>query len=183
MDHEGLQGNIMNINEQFDSFLAELGVEMERPGEDERESHERQMRSNEQGEKGEKGEKWELGKNDILPEVSIFQASRDHYGVFYRLDIIDAQPELRVLIPVERGAVKMDVYLVRLSERMPLTISFAELSVYQGSNAYEHGRDATLQHMLYAVAEMMKQLFWSGDVANLIFPPEIEVYPLLRVGA
>jgi hypothetical protein len=164
----------MNINEQFESFLAELGVEMECSGEDEQERHDSQAWLEKQGERG---------NDDTVPEVSIFQASRDHYGVFYRLDIIDAQPELRVLIPVERGAVKMDVYLVRLSERMPLTISFAELSVYQGSNAYEHGRDATLQHMLYAVAEMMKQLFWSGDVASLTFPPEIEVYPLLRVGA
>lgn len=164
----------MNINEQFESFLAELGVEMERSDEGEQEQHESQKWLEKQE---------ECGKDDAVPEVSIFQASRDHYGVFYRLDIINTQPELRVLIPVERGAVKMDIYLVRLSGRMPLTISFSELSVYQGSNAYEHGRDATLQHMLYAVAEMMKQLFWSGDVSSLTFPPEIEVYPLLRVGA
>ena len=174
----------MNINEQFESFLAELGVEMERPGEDEQEQREHQEPQQwlkgwtGQGALNKPNECWH---DDMLPEVSIFQASRDHYGVFYRLDIIDSQPELRVLIPVERGAVKMDVYLVHLSERMPLTIGFAELSSYQGSNAYEHGREATLQHMLYAVAEMMKQLFWSGDLTSLKFPPEIEVYPLLRV--
>jgi hypothetical protein len=143
---------------------------MERSGEDERDE---QSSHN-------TGDECCNDENDVVPEVSIFQASRDHYGVFYRLDIINAQPELRVMLPVERGAAKMDIYLVRLSERMPLTISFAELSVYQGSNAYEHGREATLQHMLYAVAEMMKQLFWSGDVSRLSFPSEIEVYPLLR---
>ena len=178
----------MNINEQFERFLADLGVEMEQPGEDERERPENQRwlekRDGQDGRSGQdmqnvQGECW---SDDILPEVSIFQASRDHYGVFYRLDIIDTQPELRIMIPVERGAVKMDVYLVRLSERMPLTIGFAELGSYQGSNAYEHGREATLQHMLYAVAEMMKQLFWSGDLPGMKFPPEIEVYPLLRVG-
>ncbi|HCI82225.1 MAG TPA: hypothetical protein DHW02_21335 [Ktedonobacter sp.] len=178
----------MNINEQFERFLADLGVEMERPDEDEREQHDKrqwlekrngQFRQDGQDMQSVQGDCW---SDDILPEVSIFQASRDHYGVFYRLDILDTQPELRVLMPVERGAVKMDVYLVRLSERMPLTIGFAELGSYQGSNAYEHGREATLQHMLYAVAEMMKQLFWSGDLSSMTFPPEIEVYPLLRVG-
>ncbi len=148
----------MSIDEQFEHLLADLGVEMERP-------HERDDRR-------------QYDSNSV-PEVSIFQASRDHYGVFYRLDMIDHTPELRIMVPSERGNTKMDIYLVRLSERMPLTVSFAELSAYEGSTAYEQGRDAALQHMLYAVSEMMKQLFWSGDVQHLSFPPEIEVYPLL----
>lgn len=151
---------------------------MERPDEREpRDAHENKMWSEGQDVSGNDDR-----VQDTVPEISIFQASRDHYGVFYRLDIIDAQPELRVMIPVEHGAIKMDMYLVRLSERMPLTVSFAELSAYQGSNAYEHGRETALQHMLYAVAEMMKQLFWSGDLSRLSFPLEIEVRPLLRVG-
>ena len=120
-----------------------------------------------------------LYESHSVPEVSIFQASRDHYGVFYRLDMIDSIPELRIMVPTEHGHTKMDIYLVRLSERMPLTVSFAELSAYEGSASYEQGRDAALQHMLYAVAEMMKQLFWSGDLQRLNFPPEIEVFPLL----
>jgi hypothetical protein len=147
----------MSIDEEFDNLLAELGVEMERPNERENRRY---------------------FSADVTPEVSIFQASRDHYGVFYRLDMIDKVPELRIMIPAERGHTKMDIYLVRLSESMPLSISFAELSMYEGSAAYEQGREAALQHMLYAVAEMMKQLFWSGDLARLSFPPEIEVYPL-----
>ncbi len=148
----------MNIDEQFEHLLADLGVEMERPNErDDRQRYD----------------------INSVPEVSIFQASRDHYGVFYRLDMIDQTPELRIMVPAERGHTRMDIYLVRLSERMPLTVSFAELSAYEGSAAYEQGRDAALQHMLYAVAEMMKQLFWSGDTQRLIFPPEIEVFPLL----
>ncbi len=147
----------MNIDEQFENFLAELGVEMERP-EDRTDS---------------------FYNGDSLPEVSIFQASRDHYGVFYRLDIIDRVPELRVTVPVERGDTKMDIYLVRLSERTTLNSCIAEMSMYHGSVAFEQGREATMQHLLYAVAEMMKQLFWAGDLLRLNFPPEIEVYPLL----
>lgn len=142
----------MNIDEQFESFLAELGVEMERPADD----------------------------GNFIPEVSIFQASRDHYGVFYRLDSLDCQPELRVMVPLDKGDAKMDIYLVRLNDAMPLKSCFTTISLYQGSAAYEQGREATLQHLLYAVAETMKQLFWSGDLQSMTFPPEIEVYPLLR---
>jgi hypothetical protein len=144
----------MNINEQFEDFLAELGVEMERP-------IEKQF------------------NGDSLPEISIFQASRDHYGVFYRLDIIDRKPELRIMVPNDKGDAKMDIYLVRLSEQTPFNRSISEMTEYEGSAAYEHGREAALQHMLYAVAEMMKQLFWSGDLQRMSFSPEIEVYPIL----
>src|SRR5690242_5228750 len=80
--------NIMDIDKQFENFLAGLGVEMERP-------EEKPFNSN------------------SIPEVSIFQASRDHYGVFYRLDIIDRRPELRIMIPVDKGNTKTDIYLVR----------------------------------------------------------------------
>ena len=144
----------MNINEQFEHFLAGLGVEMER-------AEDRQY------------------EGDSLPEISIFQASRDHYGVFYRLDVINQRPELRIMVPVDKGEAKMDIYLVRLSERTALNESMRKLSSYEGSEAYEQGREAALQHILYAMAEMMKQLFWAGDIQRLLFPPEIEVYPIL----
>src|SRR5579883_2930685 len=141
----------MNIDEQFEDFLAELGVEMER-------ATDRHV------------------NDDSLPEISIFQASRDHYGVFYRLDIIDQLPELRIMIPVDKGNTKMDIYLVRLSNRSPMNSCFMNMATYEGSAAYEHGREAALQHLLYAVAEMMKQLFWAGDLQSMNFPAEIEVY-------
>ncbi len=144
----------MNIDEQFESFLANLGVEMEQPADNRYTS-------------------------DSIPEVSIFQASRDHYGVFYRLDIVEQKPELRIMVPVDQGDAKMDIYLVHLSERMPINPFFSDISQYQGSAAYEHGRESALQHLLYAVAEMMKQLFWAGDLQRMSFPAEIDVYPIL----
>lgn len=143
----------MNLDEQFDHFLAELGVEMEKP-------EDRYI-------------------SDATPEITIHQASRDHYGVFYRLDLVNQSPELRIMVPVEQGPARTNIYLVRLSGLTPLNASFKALAAYEGSSAYEQGRDAALQHMLYAVAEMMKQLFWSGDLHTLRFPAEIEVFPLL----
>ncbi len=144
----------MNINEQLENILANLGVEMEYA---EPERHD----------------------ENSVPEVSIFQSSRDHYGVFYRLDIVDQMPQLRVMMPVEDGALKVEMYLVRLSMNTPLHTWFTGIASYHGSLAFERGREGTLQHLLYAVAEMMKQLFWSGDLYSMAFPPEIDVRRLL----
>src|SRR5436309_8448196 len=149
----------MNINEQLEIFLANLGVEMEYNQQEQSEQHDDDTTS--------------------IPEVSIVQASRDHYGVFYRLDIIDSLPQLRIMVPIEHGAIKMEMYLVRISSCLLLNAWFAGVANYQGSPAFEKGRDAAIQHLLYAVAEMMKQLFWSGDLNTMSFPPEIEVSRLL----
>lgn len=149
----------MNLNEQLESILANLGVEME----------ERQGEQNLD----------EQADENALPELSIFQASRRHYGVFYRLDIIDAQPQLRVMVPVEHGALKTEIYLVRMSATMPLNALFAQVACYAGSPAYEKGREASMQHLLYAVAETMKELFWAGSMEEMRFSPEIEVSRLV----
>ena len=148
----------MNINEQLENFLADLGVAMEYNQHEQRDQYD---------------------DDTSIPEVSIFQASRDHYGVFYRLDIIGSMPQLRVMVPVEHGPVKMEMYLVRISSRLLLNPWFSGLVSYQGSPAFEKGREAALQHLLYAVAEMMKQLFWSGDLSSMSFPPEIDVCRVL----
>jgi len=145
----------VNINEQLENFLADLGVEMEHPE-----------------------SKQQYDENSI-PEVSIFQASRDHYGVFYRLDIIDSMPQLRVIVPIEHGPLKIEMYLVCMSEHIPVNAWFSGMAGYQGSPALERTREASLQHLLYAVAEMMKQLFWSGDLNGMSFPPEIDVCRLI----
>lgn len=143
----------MNINEQVGKLLEDLGVEME---------HLPYHQSQDE---------------DSLPEISIFQSSREHYGVFYRLDMVEQMPQLRIIVPVDNGPLKMEVYLVKMSDRLPL--SLAGTASYSGSAAFERGREATMQHLLYAVAEMLKQLFWSGDLDSMIFPPEIEVQRLI----
>ena len=146
----------MNINEQLGKILEDLGVEMEHPH-DPRAYH----------------------QEDSLPEISIFQSSRDHYGVFYRLDVIDQTPQLRIIVPIDNGPLKMEVYLVQMSSRLPLNSWFAGVSTHQGSAAFERGREAALQHLLYAAAEMMKQLFWSGDLDSMSFPAELDVQRLI----
>jgi len=147
----------MNIHEQVEHLLANLGVEMEH------------------SQHGAHAE----DSDGSAPEISIFQSSRDHYGVFYRLDIIDQLPQLRVMVPVEYGMLKMEMYLVRINPQTPLHSSFTGMAAYHGSATFEQGRDASLQHLLYAVAEMMKQLFWAGDLDTMTFPPEIDVRRLV----
>ena len=75
----------MNIHEQLEKILADLGVEMDYAEREQPNEH-------------------------SIPEVSIFQSSRDHYGVFYRLDIIDHVPQLRVMVPIENGLLKVEIY-------------------------------------------------------------------------
>jgi hypothetical protein len=144
----------MNIHEQLEKILADLGVEMDYAEREQPDEH-------------------------SIPEVSIFQSSRDHYGVFYRLDIIDHVPQLRVMVPIENGLLKVEIYLVRLSMQTPFHSWFSGIAAYHGSSAFEHGREPALQHLLYAAAEIMKQLFWSGDLDSMSFPGEIDVQRLL----
>ena len=144
----------MNIHEQLEKILADLGVEMDYAEREQPEEH-------------------------SIPEVSIFQSSRDHYGVFYRLDIIDHVPQLRIMVPIENGLLKVEIYLVRFSMQTPFHSWFSGIAAYHGSSAFEHGREPALQHLLYAAAEIMKQLFWSGDLDSMSFPGEIDVQRLL----
>jgi hypothetical protein len=143
----------MDINEQLGRLLANLGVELEQsacPGDD-----------------------------GSIPEATVFQSSRDQYGVFYRLDSIQQVPQLRIFVPVETGAYKIEHYLVCLSERMPTHSWFTELASYTGSSAFERGRKALVYHLLQAVGELMKELFWAGDLERMCFPLEITVQRLI----
>jgi hypothetical protein len=74
---------------------------------------------------------------------------------------------------------KMEVYLVRLSGRTGINTWFRNLASYRGSATFERNREVSQQHLLYAVAEIMKQLFWAGDLDQMRFPPEIEVTRLV----
>lgn len=113
------------------------------------------------------------------PEVSLFQTSREHYGVFYRLDLIAALPHLRVFLPDDEGTLKMRCYLVRAAPRTPLHDWFVRAREHDGSPAYEDARDAARQHLLFATGELMKRLFWGGDIERMSFPAEIEVLRLV----
>ena len=53
---------------------------------------------------------------------------------------------------------------------------FTSARDHEGSPAYEDARDAAQQHLLFAAGELMKRLFWSGDVEEMRFPDEIAVW-------
>jgi hypothetical protein len=112
------------------------------------------------------------------PEVSLFQTSREHYGVFYRLDLVGALPQLRVFLPEDEGALKMRCYLVRAALGTPLHEWFVSARGHDGSSAYDDARDMAQQHLLFAVGELMKRLFWGGDPDQMRFPEEVEVLRL-----
>lgn len=152
----------MNLDEQLKALLAGLGVEMEREAE---------MPFDDEGEADD--------EDDILSPIALFQASKDHYGVFYRLDLIERCPQLRVFLPANSGVVKMEGYLVVPAETSPLFRWFDLLADHQGSPEFETEQDTMSQHLLFAVGEMLKRLFWSGDLAEMQFPREIVVERIL----
>lgn len=112
-------------------------------------------------------------------ELCLFQTSREHYGVFYRLDLVDGGPQLRVFLPDESGPVMMRCYLVRASGTSPLRDWFLSTRAYGGSEAYDDARDTAQQHLLFAAGELMKRLFWAGEPDGLRFPDEIAVRRLI----
>jgi hypothetical protein len=120
---------------------------------------------------------WEDEDDDMMAqaELSLFQTSREHYGVFYRLDLVGGAPHLRVFAPDEEGALKMRCYLVRASIGAPLRDWFGSTRAHNGSDAFGASRETIEQHLLFAAGEALKRLFWSGEPERMRFPWEIEV--------
>jgi hypothetical protein len=145
----------MNLNsDEFHQFLRNMGVEIEN-------DHQR----NETPE-----------FPDAEPSVTMLQLSRE-YRAFYQLNLIQTIPQLRVVIPEKQGMLKFQIYLVQLSERHPLVTVFPLFSQYGGNREFERERDVAEWHLLYAIGEIMKDLFWAG-VETSHFPPEITVVRL-----
>ena len=112
-------------------------------------------------------------------ELSLFQTSREHYGVFYRLDLVAGAPQLRVFLPESVGAIKMRCYLVRAAIGSPVRDWFLSTRTHDGSAEYAETRETTEQHLLFAAGESLKRLFWLGEPDRMDFPAEIEVERLL----
>jgi len=118
---------------------------------------------------------WEDDDLMAQAELSLFQTSREHYGVFYRLDLVSGAPHLRIFAPDEEGALKMRCYLVRPALGAPLRDWFLSARAHRGSEAYSASRETIEQHLLFAAGEALKRLFWSGEPERMRFPYEIEV--------
>lgn len=188
----------MSLDEQLSEILAQLGVVLEEH--DEREKRETQATYEREGrftygasarEMGNESSgmrssalSHDLNEDELVAEIeaiadiSLFQTSREHYGVFYRLDLVCGVPQLRIFMPEDEGMLKMRCYLVRAAGGTPLHQWFLTSRAHQGSQAYEDARDAAHQHLLFAAGELMKRLFWTGEVEEMCFPQEISVVRL-----
>lgn len=166
----------MNLDEQLAEILSPLGVVLETAA---REDDHRSSASH-----------TDLlmstpvsATNDLevlgTPEASLFQTSREHYGVFYRLDLVAGRPQLRVFVPDDEGSLKMRCFLVRPIIASPIAQWFSATRHHDGSPAYLETRDVTEQHLLFAAGESLKRLFWSGDPDAMRFPAEVLVSQLV----
>jgi hypothetical protein len=167
----------MSLDDELNELLAGLGVIMEEAPSSEAASRE---------ERGAHAEVEDVIDDDVMAgeegshsELCLFQTSREHYGVFYRLDLVDGAPQLRVFLPDESGPVMMRGYLVRAAATSPLRSWFVTTRAYGGSEAYDDARDTAQQHLLFAAGELMKRLFWAGEPDGMRFPDEITVRRLV----
>jgi hypothetical protein len=179
---------MMSLDDELAALLATLGVVLEEPGEDERATARPQRRHRERESQARYAfgmdaealaadEDEEEGDAAIaaVAALSLFQTSREHYGVFYRVDLTQGVPHLRIYMPEDEGTLKMRCYLVRAAHNTPLHEWFLTARAHEGSPAFEEARDSAQQHLLFAAGELMKRLFWSGDVDTMQFPLEIAV--------
>lgn len=167
----------MSLDDELNELLAGLGVIMEEAPASEPASQDARGAHQEVEDVIEHDEL--AGEDGSHSELCLFQTSREHYGVFYRLDLVDGAPQLRVFLPDEHGPVMMRCYLVRATATSPLRGWFVTTRAYGGSDAYDDARDTAQQHLLFAAGELMKRLFWSGDPDELRFPDEIAVRRLI----
>ena len=190
----------MTFDEQLAELLTQLGVVLEDPAEELSPTPPAASASNARRRPGRGGQDQrqdeDIDSEDALPfslegdgvvdeeargeaELSLFQTSREHYGVFYRLDLVAGAPQLRVFLPESVGAIKMRCYLVRAAIGSPVRDWFLSTRTHDGSSEYAETRETTEQHLLFAAGESLKRLFWLGEPDQMEFPPEIEVERLM----
>jgi hypothetical protein len=146
-------GDSMSWEDEIDQLLSKLGVHQEQPEE---------IASEEES------------------EFFFIQSSLDHPGVFYRMDLVNEAPELRVFIPTQQGPLKVHIYLIRLSKQALLGHLFALYMFSEGgSPAFEEIEGKVTTHLFQVITEAMQDLFWRGNLETLQFPPEIDVQRLL----
>ena len=145
-------------------ILAKHGIEMEKPGE---------TPSVSMGGASD-------GSASTNLDFTTFQTSRSSYGVYYRLDLMGTRPVLRVLVPVDEGPHKFRIYLVQLQEDSLIASFFTLQAAMHGSPVLAESENDVLHYRIFlAYSEMMKSLFWKGDLDALQFPAEIHVERLL----
>jgi hypothetical protein len=168
----------MNLDDELNELLAGLGVVLEASPKGDPE-HEPEGDPAEDSLGANEPDPAEQDEDTSLSELCLFQTSRDHYGVFYRLDLVDGGPQLRVFMPDERGTVKMRCFLVRPTAFAPVSSWFVVTQAHGGSEAFDDAREATQQHLLFAAGELLKRLFWAGEPETMCFPAEIAVRRLV----
>lgn len=180
----------MSLDDQLTELLTSLGVTLETAEMAERDTRaERSALTHGAAAAGREERQRHVNQDDWLDDwgdepdseeaapadISLFQTSREHYGVFYRLDLIAGAPQLRVFAPDEEGALKMRCYLVRPVEGAPVREWFRATRAHEGSAAFSAGREPIEQHLLFAAGEALKRLFWAGEPDSMRFPAEISV--------
>jgi hypothetical protein len=97
----------------------------------------------------------------------IHAQSRRLPGVFYRSDLVDGQPELRIYVGVTDGITRLAIFIVTFAEPVQ-DVGMLDTLLYPT-------REECAIHLLFAYSELLKTQFWQGDPDAMVFPPSIRV--------
>jgi hypothetical protein len=113
------------------------------------------------------------------PTITIFRYPHKHPGITYRLDLIAEIPQMRIILPIDDGPYKINLYHVQLAPTTPLRQLFSFHMTFLRSHAFQEERGILEYSLLLAYADLMQALFWQGDLNRMQFPQEIHVLRLL----
>ncbi len=116
---------------------------------------------------------------DPEPTITIFRYPHEHPGITYHLDLIAEIPQMRIILPIDDGPYKINLYHIQLAPTTPLRQLFSFHMTLQESGALQAERGMLEYALLLAYADLMQALFWQGDLNRMQFPQEIHVLRLL----
>jgi hypothetical protein len=169
--------NAMNLDEQLAEIFGRLGVVMEVSDAEDAALDDNAFDESRPTVTARPDTAASAPDSQAITEMTLFQTSREHYGVFYRLDLIGGLPSLRIFSPDEENMMRMRCHLVRPSETSPMRAWFSSTRAHAGSATYDEARETTEQHLLFAAGESLKRLYWSGEQEGH-HAAEIEVHRL-----
>jgi len=114
------------------------------------------------------------------PDLVDIHRSISHPGVSYRLELRGTACHVYIYAPIDEGPYRLRVFHAQLASSEYLAHLFAlYLSHEGGSLAFHEARESCTYQLFRTLADLIKRLFWQGNLETMSFPPEIDVRCLL----
>jgi hypothetical protein len=116
--------------------------------------------------------------HEETPSTGAFRSiSQDADGTSYQVHLErgDLLPTLRIIVPGTRASTPPAIFRVQLTPHAQLTERFTRMLHVQGSAAFQELYLAWHASLAVVLGDLMKLLFWKGNLDDFQFPSEITV--------